>query len=192
MLDTRADSSRTNLSDGRGVCGNKCLPRCNGRRAQASSGRGVGGGGAQPLAASVASSRAQARAQGRLLFDPVVPSWAVPESAVYVSDASRIPPAHAAVAFVYTFPIAADFPADGRVVMVQRPTEESEASFDEIVRSNGSDNFRVIEVNGRPGALLVEAHGIGRVRVIRNGVVIDITGPATPSASAVRLARDLG
>jgi len=144
-----------------------------------------------PLAASVPSSRSQARAHAQLSFDPIVPAWAVPESAVYVSDRSRIPPEHRSVAFVYTFPTGPDFPTNGRVVMVQRRTDETEASFDEIVRTNGSDNFRVIDVKGKP-ALLVEANGIGRVRMIRNGVLVDITGPATPPASVVKLAEGLG
>jgi len=108
-----------------------------------------------------------------------------------VSDASRIPTEHASVALVYKFPTGPDFPQNGHVVMVQRRTDETEASFDEIVRTNGSDNFRVIEVNGRP-ALMVEANGIGRIRVIRNGVLIDITGPATPPESMVELATQLG
>jgi hypothetical protein len=137
------------------------------------------------------ASRAHARAQGRLSFDPIVPTWAVPESAVYVSDPARIPAEHAAVAFVYDFGTGPDFPADGKVVMVQRRTDESEASFDEIARTNGPDHFHVIVVNGRP-ALLVEADGIGRVRIIRNGVLVDITGPATPPESVVRLASALG
>ena len=145
----------------------------------------------RPLAASVRASRSEARGVGQLSFDPLIPSWSVRESAVYVSDASRIAPEHAAVALVYTFPTGPDFPSNGQVVMVQRRTDETEASFDEIVRSNGSDNFRVIQINGHP-ALLVEADGIGRVRVIRGGVLIDITGPATPSASVVKLATELG
>jgi hypothetical protein len=144
-----------------------------------------------PLGASVASTRVDAKAQGRLPFDPIVPTWAVPESAVYVSDPSRIPPEHAAAAFVYRFPTGRDFPTSGQVVMLQRRTDETEASFEEIARSNGADHFSVIEINGRP-ALLVEADGIGRVRLIRNGVVIDITGPATPPASVVKLAEAFG
>jgi hypothetical protein len=144
-----------------------------------------------PLAASVKSSRGQARAQGRLSFSPIVPTWAVSESAVYVSDASRIPVEHAAVAFVYEFPTGEDFPTNGHVVMVQRRTDETEDSFAEIAQSNGTEHFTVIEIRGRP-ALLVEANGIGRVRVIRNGVLVDITGPETPPAAVVKLAAGLG
>lgn len=145
----------------------------------------------RPLGASVASRRLHAKSQGRLSFDPIVPRWSVPESAVWVSDVARIPVEHRAVAFVYTFPTGPDFPTNGQVVMLQRRTEETEASFEEIVRTNGEDQFRVIQIAGRP-ALLVEADGIGRVRMIRNGVLIDITGPASPPESVVRLAEELG
>jgi hypothetical protein len=143
-----------------------------------------------PLAAGRASSRTEARAAGRLGFDPIVPSWSVREKAVEVSDPA-VDPAHAAVALVYEFPTGPDFPADGRVTVVETPTDQTDTDLATMVESNGAEHFHLIQVNGRP-AVLIEANGIGRVRLLRHGVVIDITGPATTPDTVVRLAGAFG
>lgn len=145
----------------------------------------------RPLVNGVPSSRAAARTQGRLAFDPVVPRWAVPESAVHVTDPRADDPAHAAVAFVYDFPQGPDFPTDGRVVLLQTPTELTDADLVTMAAANGAEHFRIVDIGGRP-ALVIEADGIGRVRLIRRGVAFDVTGPATPAATVVRLAEGLG
>jgi hypothetical protein len=144
-----------------------------------------------PLVSGIPSTRALAKTQGRLAFDPIVPAWDVRESAVEVTNPSGRDPAHASVAFLYDFPTGADFPTDGRLVVIQTPTELTETDLARIAESNGAEHFRVIDINGRP-ALLVEADGIGRVRIIRGGVAIDITGPAAPPETVIRLATTLG
>jgi hypothetical protein len=146
---------------------------------------------AHPLVHGVASSRHTARAQGRLAFDPVVPDWPVSESGVEVSDPATADPAHAAVAFVYEFPTGPDFPTDGRISVIQAPTDQTDADLRTMVESNGPGHFRLVTVSGRP-AVLIEADGIGRVRLIQSGVVIDITGPAAPPETVVRLAGAFG
>lgn len=146
---------------------------------------------AHPLTRGVASSRANAKAQGRLVFDPIVPAWEVSEKGTDVTDPAVGDPAHAAVAFYYEFPTGSDFPADGRISVMEAPTDQTEADLATMAESNGAEHFHMIVVNDRP-ALLIEANGIGRVRLIRHGVVIDVTGPAAPPATVVRLASAFG
>lgn len=144
-----------------------------------------------PLMSHVAATRVTAKAQGRLGFDPVVPNWTVRESAVEVTDPATRGPMHSSVAFIYDFPIGPEFPTNGRVVVVETPTMHTDADLAKIAESHRSDEVRVIVVNGRP-ALLIEGAGVGRVHLIRRGMAIDITGPATSPESVVRLAETLG
>jgi hypothetical protein len=144
-----------------------------------------------PLVSGLKSDAAGARAAGRLSFAPVVPRFDVAETAVEVSDPGVDGGLRGSVAFIYDFPPGKDFPAGGRVVVIEGPTTTTEADIPRIVKSNGPEHFRAVTVGGRQ-ALLIEADGVGRVRVFRDGIVIDVTGPATPPDTVVALADALG
>ncbi|HEU0132549.1 MAG TPA: hypothetical protein VFQ85_16310 [Mycobacteriales bacterium] len=144
-----------------------------------------------PLAAAIRTDRAHARTAGHLRFVPVVPQFAAAERAVEVTDPAVDDGQHGSVAFVYDLPPSDAFPAGGRVVVVEGPTDTTEADIPRIVASNGAEHFHEVTVGGRQ-ALLIEADGIGRVRIFRNGIVIDVTGPAVSPEAVVALADAIG
>lgn len=141
---------------------------------------------AHPLHGGIPATRANAKAVGHLPFTPTVPRFAVPERAVEVVDAAGIDGIHGSVAFIYEFETGPDFPVDGRVVVIEGVTDQTVADIPAIVASNGSQ-FHEVVVGGEP-ALLIEGGGVGRVRLFRDGVVIDVTGPAVSPEMAMRLA----
>ena len=143
-----------------------------------------------PILDGVPTTRAQARSVGRLSFDPFVPRFSVPEKYVRVTNPALGSNVRAAVAFVYEFPLGPGLPTDGRVVVIQAPTDMTESDLATVAESNDAEHYRLVTIGGHP-ALLVEANGVGRVRMVRDGVAIDVTGPATPPETVLRLAADV-
>lgn len=140
----------------------------------------------QPIRSPVTVSRATARTVGRLAFDPIVPAFDLRETEVQITDPAIGDFAHAAVAFLYDFPPGGTFPAGGRVVVVEAPTALTDADLTTMATTNGG-HFHLVTIGDHP-AVLIEGNGVGRVRLVRQSVAIDITGPAVPPDVVLRLA----
>lgn len=137
------------------------------------------------------SARAAAK-DGALTFAPRTPRFSVAPVAVQVSDPAATPAADRAVAYLYKFPLGADFPTDGRIRVLEHATTSSEADLEGVVKNppGPAEDFAVITIAGHP-ALLVQAEGVGRLQYIRNGIMYDITGPSAPTAMIKKLAAQL-
>jgi len=143
-----------------------------------------------PLPGGKASSTRTARADGRLPFSPAIPRFGRRPILIQVTGtASTDPPT---VAYVYRFPAGKDFPADGRVVVLEYQAEITESQLEAVPADppGPAADFTVIRIN-RHGALLVHANGIGRVQFIEHGVMYDVTGPAVSPGEAEYLASEI-
>jgi len=141
--------------------------------------------------AKLTSARAAAK-DGALTFTPRTPRFSVAPVDVQVSDPAATPPADRAVAYVYKFPIGADFPTDGRIRVLEYATSSSEADLEGVAKNppGPAEDFAVITIAGHP-ALLVQADGVGRIQYIQNGIMYDITGPSAPTTVVKKLAAQL-
>lgn len=95
------------------------------------------------------------------------------------------------VAVVYDFGTADGFPTDGRVRVLITAAGIDAAELDRmaagIYPGMSYDRFSI----GNGQALLMSANGIGRVLMLRDGLMYDLTGPALPPATARTLANKL-
>ncbi len=133
---------------------------------------------------------AEAKRVGRLPFVPVLPPFDVAPSLIQVTQPHRGP----SVAFVFHFPTGpgTGFPTDGRVEVDQTPgSADDEQSYAGVANQPPSmvSKQELVDVGGGKVALLVQAHGIGRVTFTKDAVRYDLTGPAVSPAKAVELAR---
>lgn len=145
-----------------------------------------------PLGNAKSTSARAAAKDGALTFTPRTPRFSVAPTAVQVSDPAATAPADRAVAYVYKFPIGADFPIDGRIRVLEYPASTSEADLEGVATNppGSAEDFAVITIAGHP-ALLVQADGVGRIQYIQNGIMYDITGPSAPTVIVKKIAAEL-
>ena len=143
-----------------------------------------------PLPGGKASSTGTAQADGRLPFSPAVPQFGMRPILVQVTGTEPTGPR--TVAYVYRFPAGKDFPADGRVVVIEYQAAVTERQLEGVAAHppGPAADFTAIQINGH-GALLVHASGIGRVQFILHGVMYDVTGPAVSPREAEHLASEI-
>lgn len=128
-------------------------------------------------------------AVGGLPFTPVKPELGMPIWSVLVSDPAQVPPAGRSVVYVFHFPVGAQFPTDGHVVVREQKADPNEADvFANMAAANAdSGQYQLLGINGKP-ALLLSGHGIGRVLMLDGAVRVDITGPAVSPEEVQALA----
>lgn len=141
-----------------------------------------------PLVGGVTVSAAQARVQGGLSFAPRVPRFPGPPVRAQVSSAST-PASQRTLIYIYRFPLSADFPVDGRVIVSEEPTKMTVADLQGIVDHppGPASDFHMTSVRRKP-ALLVTGNGVGRLLWIDSGVLLDVSGPAISPPVVQRLA----
>ncbi len=145
-----------------------------------------------PLGDGKLTSAGAAAKDGALPFAPRTPQFSIAPITVQVSDVATTQPADRAVAYVYKFPLGADFLTDGRVRVLEYATTSTEAELEGVAKNppGPPEDFAVVTIAGH-SALLVQANGIGRIQYIQNGIMYDITGPAAPTAVVEKLAAQL-
>lgn len=145
-----------------------------------------------PLSHAKWTSATAAAKDGALTFAPRTPRFPNAPAAVQVSDPAATAVADRAVVYLYKFPLGADFPTDGRIRVLEYATTSSEADLEGVAKNppGPAEDFAVITIAGHLG-LLVQAHGVGRIQYIQNGVMYDVTGPSAPTAVVKKLAAEL-
>lgn len=146
-----------------------------------------------PVLAPIETTLTDAAAAGSLGFQAVVPEFGVPPTHVQVSDPLAVPPEGRSLSLLYRFPRGADFPTDGRVLVREQPAAEVTVDvLNNVAKGNAaSGQYSMTSIGERP-ALLISAHGIGRVTMLSRGLTVDVTGPAVSLEEAIKLAQDIG
>ena len=164
------------------------------------SGSGIVGDGptidwSKPIPGGITTTLAAARATGSLAFTPARPHFAVATpnatpalASVQVSDPAAAPAGLRTVALVYQFPIGADFPSDGRLVIQEH--EDSRMTVQDlqaVAQSQPTVASMIMIGNAQPALLFSDGVG-GRVIFLRNGVSYDITGPDVTKSAVEKIA----
>lgn len=141
--------------------------------------------GAGPVVPDVAS----AVKVGHLPFRPVVPHFDQAPTRLQVTSRPDPP----TLAVVYRFRLGVDFTTDGRVSLTESAAEMSNDTVLAAVDNppGPPDDFTVVDLGRSQKALLIHAHGLGRVRFVRDAVLYDIAGPGLTPQEAQVLGRQL-
>lgn len=143
-----------------------------------------------PIPQGVYVRVAEARRVGALPFEPIAPAFSV-QPRVQVTNPDEVAEDDRAVTYIFKFPVGADFPTDGRLVVTEGPTDQTSETLRQIALShNGKADdgyYDEIVIQDQP-ALLIHSDTVGRVRFIRTGIYFDITGPAATTAAVTKLA----
>lgn len=123
----------------------------------------------------------------RLPFNAIDPSFDNPPSRVEVGPLDS-PPEDRVLALSYRGPLGAD-PANGTtVVLVESATDKGEDHLRAIAAGNSDSGQYSIQRIGQHDVLLISAHGKGRAIAIRDGVMLDVTGPDVTPGEVLQLA----
>lgn len=149
-----------------------------------------------PIFQGLTSSVESAVHDGGLSFTPAVPTLVGELAGVQVTDPAVVPAGLRGVALVFNFPIGADYPEDGRLVVQER--EELKLSSADLASIAANppgphSNFSLTTIAGtdEPALLISSGTGYGRLIFIFKGINFDITGPyvtiesVTAAAAAV-------
>lgn len=137
---------------------------------------------------TVVSTIDEAVQVGKLTFTPLLPNFGVLPVSIEVAD----PTEFQATAFMYNFPLSAEFPTDGHVRVLESKALISQQALLNVVSNppGPAEDFKVVQIAGQD-ALLVQGNGVGRVQFIRDGIQFDVTGPEISPEECERLASQL-
>lgn len=135
---------------------------------------------------TILASPADAERNGVLGFAPLIPDLGVPVWRTVVSNRQDV--SRRNLYLVFHFPIGADFPTDGRVVIVERPpgSLDAQAVQDMIT---GVPNSSPLNIDGDAGVLLRGDSGNSGAIILVHDVVVEITGPTLTPDLVQRLAQ---
>ncbi len=85
-----------------------------------------------PLPNGLVTTLARSADVGALAFTPRVPKLSIEPSTVEVSDPATTAKADQAIAYIYHFPVGAEFPNDGRVRILEYQATISQADLEEV------------------------------------------------------------
>lgn len=127
-----------------------------------------------------------------LSFPITVPAFGLAPQLIRVTNPASATGAGRSIAFLYDFSGRDGFGRDGRLVVYESVPRSTEADLLAMPKNppGPPEDFTVVDL-GSSRALFVHHGGVGRVEWISSGVDFDITGPAAPSDSVLRLGRTL-
>lgn len=143
-----------------------------------------------PVPDGVTTSVGLAASAGHLPFAPIVPTVGFGPTTVEVTKPGD---PYVFVGLLFKFPTGTnEFPTDGRVRILESPTKLVDADLQAMADNppGPKDHFKLIAL-GRGKALLNWNNGIGRIWLIRDGIMIDITGPAVSPDQVQKIAAAL-
>lgn len=132
----------------------------------------------------------RAKADGQLPFD--IPPLRMPgrPAVVVVADPLAVPAPMRSVYVMYRMPRSADFPEDGRIALIMKPTESTAQTLRDMAAHNKPEGSHVLVTIRNAEVLLVqnEQRSSGYVTYSKDGVLYKVVGPRLTPAAARKYA----
>lgn len=124
-------------------------------------------------------------------FTPIVPDLGILPTRVAATDPKAgVGLESQNAVFYYDLEAGSDI-GEGRVVVIEAATSQTDADIRKIAESrNDPEGYTVVDVSGR-SVLLISGQGLGRARFVSGGQVFDVAGPQLTPDGALAVAGPL-